>query len=111
MLILFKRLHASEINFSITTFWDSKLTFKLGDEVNGFSDTFETNDFEKGLNWLENQAKIVYPDSKFSKEESNNCLPDGLKSIQDKINYVKSCYKIAGENGNLFDWLISEIQK
>lgn len=69
MTELFKRLHASEINFSISTFWDSLLTFKLGDEMNGFKDEFNTDDFEKGLNWLENQAKIVYPNSAFAKED------------------------------------------
>lgn len=111
MIELFKRLHASEINFSITTFWDSDLTFKLGDELNGFSGVFETDDFEKGLNWLENQAKIVYPNSKFAKEKIKDCLPDELETIQDKIEYVKACYKIIGENTNLFDWLISEIKK
>jgi len=43
------------------------------------------------------------------KSEDKNCLPDGLDTIQEKIEYVKSCYGIIGENGNLFDWLISEI--
>ena len=38
-----------------------------------------------------------------------NCLPDGIETIQEKIEYVKACYKINGENGNLFNWLISEI--
>lgn len=37
-----------------------------------------------------------------------NCLPNGIDTIQDKIEYVKSCYGIIGEKGNLFDWLISE---
>jgi len=41
--------------------------------------------------------------------KEKNCLPDGLKTIQDKIEYVKACYNIIGDNGNLFDWLISEI--
>ena len=38
-----------------------------------------------------------------------NCLPDGIDTIKEKIEYVKSCYGIIGENGNLFDWLISEL--
>lgn len=38
-----------------------------------------------------------------------NCLPDGIETIAEKIEYVKSCYGIIGENSNLFDWLISEI--
>lgn len=42
---------------------------------------------------------------------NKNCLPEGLETIQDKIEYVKSAYGIIGENGNLFDWLIVEILK
>lgn len=40
-----------------------------------------------------------------------NCLQDGIDTITEKIEYVKSCYGIIGENGNLFDWLIFEIKK
>ena len=72
MIQLFKKLHESEINFEISSFWDSILTFKLGDEMNGFKDEFQTNSFEEGLNWLENQARIIYPDSKFAKEQFKN---------------------------------------
>jgi hypothetical protein len=28
--------HESEINFSLSTFWDEDVAWKLGDEVNGF---------------------------------------------------------------------------
>ena len=38
-----------------------------------------------------------------------NCLPDRIDTVTEKIEYVKSCYGIIGENGNLFDWLISEL--
>jgi len=41
--------------------------------------------------------------------KEKNCLPDGLETIQDKIEYIKACYNIIGENGNLFDWLINEL--
>ena len=44
-------------------------------------------------------------------KETRNCLPDGLETIQDKIQYVKSCYGIIGENGNLFDWFVNELFK
>jgi hypothetical protein len=43
--------------------------------------------------------------------EEKNCLPEGLNSINDKIEYVKSAYGLNGEKGNLFDWLISEIMQ
>jgi hypothetical protein len=31
-----ERLYASEINCSISTFWDGGIAVKLGDELNGF---------------------------------------------------------------------------
>ena len=45
------------------------------------------------------------------KTQEKNCIPDGLETIEDKIEYVKSAYGIIGENGNLFDWLLIETSK
>jgi len=45
------------------------------------------------------------------RDKDKNCLPDGINTIQEKIEYVKSCYGIIGEKGKLFDWLISELKK
>ena len=44
-------------------------------------------------------------------DNENNCLPDGLDTIEDKIYYVKACYSIHQKGENLFDWLIVEIKK
>lgn len=45
------------------------------------------------------------------KQKEKNCLPEGLKTIEDKIQYVKDVYSISGDKGNLLDWLIGEINK
>ena len=45
------------------------------------------------------------------RDEDKNCLPEGIDTLQEKFEYVKSCYGITGENGNLFDWLMSEVEK
>lgn len=80
-LELFKKLHESEINFQISSFWDSVFTFKIGDEMNDFKDEFKTDSFEEGLNWLENQAKIIYPDSKFTKEDYKSSFEDAVRPL------------------------------
>jgi hypothetical protein len=44
-------------------------------------------------------------------DNENNCLPDRLDTIEDKIDYVKACYSIHQKGENLFDWLVVEIKK
>lgn len=59
-------LYDSEINFSLSSFWDGGITARLGDEMNGFVavETFEkVHDAEM---WLLNIARIKFPDSKFA---------------------------------------------
>ena len=36
MEVLFKDLYDSEINVSLSWFWDAGFTVKIGDDVNGF---------------------------------------------------------------------------
>ena len=60
--------------------------------------------------WLEDKLALNI-DIVIEIEKIENCLPDGLKNIKDKIDYVRSAYGISGDNGNLFDWLIYEIKK
>ena len=61
------KIYNSELNFSITCFWDSGYTIKLGDEHNGFVE----ESFAK--NWREAQDVLVgmvlrrYPDCNFAK--------------------------------------------
>lgn len=63
---LLQQLYDSEINFSITTFWDGGVTAKLGDEINGY---VAEEIFEKVIDaemWLLGQARIHFPESKFA---------------------------------------------
>lgn len=57
-------LYKNEINFSIETFFDAGVLFKLGDATNGFADEryFEISDFEKGVYWLCEAAKSALCD-------------------------------------------------
>ena len=59
-------LYHSEINFSVSTFWDGGFDVKLGDNTNGF--VAESNFDRWGMvePWLIAQAVEHFPDSLFA---------------------------------------------
>lgn len=63
---ILQQLYNSEINFSISTFWDGGFDFKLGDEMNGFVKEANFRSFEEGIAWLIEAAKAQYPNSLFT---------------------------------------------
>lgn len=65
-LTVMAELYSSEINCSISSFWDGGWTVKLGDEINGSAAeaTFDAVGCEAGT-WLAKQACKHYPDSLF----------------------------------------------
>lgn len=60
-------LYDSEINFSISTFWDCGFTWKLGDEMNGFDADGEARTLKEAVEQLVAAARLKYPDSVFAK--------------------------------------------
>lgn len=58
-----QRLYDSEINFSISCFWDGGFGVKLGDEMNGFDAATQVQTFQEALCWLDQEARRRYPDS------------------------------------------------
>lgn len=64
---LFEALYKSEINLHISWFWDAGFDVKIGDEMNGFLATFSSYDLFEIEKWIEQKAKELFPDSKFSK--------------------------------------------
>lgn len=62
-------LYASEINASISCFWDAGWDVKLGDELNGFKAerTFENSELDAAAVWLVSEAKRAFPQSEFAK--------------------------------------------
>jgi hypothetical protein len=56
-----QRLHDREINSSISSFYDSRWTAKLGDEINGWKAEETLNSFEEAEAWLEAKARELYP--------------------------------------------------
>lgn len=72
--LILQDLYDSEINFSLTCFWDGGFDACLGDLHNGFitHDTFKGDDrnISQIILWLRDQALINYPDSEFAKKYS-----------------------------------------
>lgn len=59
-------LYESEINFTISSFWDEGFTAKIGDTMNGFDEqkTFDT--FWEAVDWVAHRAVELYPESSYS---------------------------------------------
>lgn len=64
---IFQKLYDSEINFSISTFWDGGFTVKLGDDLNGWAEEETVDTFAEAEEWLKANALAVYPSSEFAK--------------------------------------------
>lgn len=61
------RLYESEINFSISCFWDNNVDVKLGDEMNGFAAKSNVKSAAEAADWLDREARRLYPDSTYSR--------------------------------------------
>lgn len=60
-------LYDSEINVSISTFWDGGYQVKLGDDMNGFKASWTIERWGQVEPWLIEQAIEHYPSSMFAK--------------------------------------------
>lgn len=63
---VFQDLYDSEINFSVSTFWDGGFEVKLGDEMNGFVAEATLTHYGQVSPWLINAAVMMFPGSKFA---------------------------------------------
>ena len=63
MEVLFKDLYDSEINVSLSWFWDAGFTVKIGDEVNGFVAQTTVATLLEVQDWLIETVKELYPGS------------------------------------------------
>lgn len=60
-----QKIYDSEINISITTFWDAGYKLKLGDEANGYNAEGNVDTAEEIVPWFQKQIKLHYPKSKY----------------------------------------------
>lgn len=65
-----QQLYESEINVWITSFWDDGFYVRLGDEMNGFRTEGHCMTWEAVERWLDEQARIHYPNSVFASRPS-----------------------------------------
>ena len=66
------KLYDSEINFSISCFWDNNLDVKLGDEMNGFAAETNVATSAEAATWLDEQTRKFYPTSKYATDAGVN---------------------------------------
>ena len=76
---IFQRLYDSEINFSVSCFWDGGFDVKLGDGMNGYDAETKVEKWEHVGPWLDDQACKRYPTSLFATGVS----PPGSGPIQE----------------------------
>jgi hypothetical protein len=78
---VFQDLYDSEINFTISTFWDGGFDVKLGDNINGFTSEESFDRFGMIEPWLIEEACNHYPKSLFAgmyRDGKRVWLTDGL---------------------------------
>jgi len=63
---ILQALYASEINFSLATFWDLGVDWKLGDEQNGFPAQGRAQSVGGAIIALANAALEHFPNSEFA---------------------------------------------
>ena len=61
-----QKLYDSEINFSISTFWDGGFDVKLCDQMNGYKAESNFKTFNEALIWLQQSAIEHYPESAYA---------------------------------------------
>ena len=61
-----KRLYESEINCSISRFWDNGWDVKLGDEMNGFVAEGNFRTLDEAADFLDREARRHFSESVYS---------------------------------------------
>ncbi|MBN9034973.1 MAG: hypothetical protein J0H53_02795 [Rhizobiales bacterium] len=60
-------LYDSEINFSVSTFWDDGFEIKLGDAMNGYRAETKVRTWAEVEPWLKAAALEHFPESGFAR--------------------------------------------
>jgi hypothetical protein len=66
--VILQDLYDSEINYTVSTFWDAGFRVMLGDDMNGFVAENRVQTFTEAVQWLALAAIEHYPQSDFSKK-------------------------------------------
>lgn len=70
LISVIQALYKSEINCSISSFWDAGWNVRLGDEMNGWGAEadFANDKLDDAAEWLIREAKRAWPKSEFAKQ-------------------------------------------
>lgn len=70
LIAVLQSLYDSEINVSISSFWDGGWLVRLGDEMNGYraTETFDNDQLDDAAAWLASAARKAYPQSEFARQ-------------------------------------------
>lgn len=60
-----QRLHDSEINASVQSFFDGVWTVRLGDEMNGYKAEEVCDSANDAADWLDSMARRLFPQSRY----------------------------------------------
>ena len=69
-LSILQRLHDSEINGSVRWFFGGDWAVRLGDELNGWKAEGLVSSLDEALDWLDQKARELYPDSDYAKSDA-----------------------------------------
>jgi len=72
---ILQALSDSEINWSISQFYDEGTCFVLGDRLNGYKSVQYIDDIERGVEFLAKEAAAEYPKSEFTKKWNERTTP------------------------------------
>jgi squalene cyclase len=75
---IFRDLYDSEINYSISCFWDCGWTVKLGDPLNGWAAEAYCDSWDEAAQFLRRAAITAYPDSSFAEKHRSAFEPTHL---------------------------------
>ena len=96
--LVMRRLSRSEINCSLSSFWDSGWTVRLGDEVNGFASDAQFDTLEECAAYLDAKAKECFPNSVYAVGEEEHWRRSRLHAIRVTSEYEERS-RIVSENG------------
>jgi hypothetical protein len=68
-------IYDSEINITISWFWDGGIDIGIGDAINGFKDENNFDTILEAMRWLRQRLVELYPESDFAKKWSNEDAP------------------------------------
>jgi hypothetical protein len=76
-----QELYDSEINVTVSSFWDGGFQVKLGDPMNGYVAETRVGSWTEAEQWLRETAAEIYPDSIFASGRRSS-QADALAALQ-----------------------------